>query len=545
VLRSSLRPRTWTLLPQERFWGWIGPQVHPRLEALRVDLGPALGDLRRVLPLFARRAEQERAGRLAASVRLESVRAEGAGVVVGVRFDVPDEAPAAAAVEAPDAPLSPEELAALVRVSGRVDAFLTFVIKQAGRDAAGAALREELLDVLLDARHELVRALAGPVARGEDPVRAVFRRAWTRLAPLLRRASAGELPAESALRYLSFVAAGDALAALEAAAPAFGIELSSQGLRRLARTLAPKATEDPLSRSREVDPELRAIFGFGPPLPAPEPAPEAAPGVAPEAPHEPGGDAAPERAPEPAPDGAPEPAPEAGPEVPAEPPPASRLAPLGRALVGLFLAAPAAAVPGAGPDRSVREIARRLNRWAPSRDDASDYLPLAGRLLRAIAAELGAPSGLAAAQREVFDTLVPAAAWQESCWRQYVVRNDRLVPLRSRTGDVGIMQVNERVWRGFYQPAGLRWDVAYNGRAGGEILLHYLRDAALRGRVDRHGPEALARATYAMYNGGPDRLRPWRGAAAPAPRGVDAAFASKYRTLAAGDDAAILRCFTG
>src|SRR4029453_11406293 len=161
----------------------------------------------------------------------------------------------------------PEETRALERASRRFDAFLTFVVKQAGRDALAPELRTELLGVLLDARHELVALLAEPSGRGDERVRALFVRTWGRLAPLLRRVDA-PLPAEGALRYLSFVAAGDVLAALEAAAPSFGLELSADGLRRLARTLVP-AAGDPLAESRAVDPELREIFGFGAPLPGP------------------------------------------------------------------------------------------------------------------------------------------------------------------------------------------------------------------------------------------------------------------------------------
>ena len=391
-------------------------------------------------------------------------------------------------------------------------------MKQAGRDAPAAALRQELLELLLDARHELVAALAEPAPAGDDPVRALFRAPGRGS----RRSSAqvdGELPAEGALRYLAFVAAGDALAALDAAAPAFGLELSSDGLRRLARTLAPSAPGDPLARSDAVDPELREIFGFGPPLPLP-------------APREPTPEAVTRRA---------------------RP---SRRRTRGGAELGAAAAASAARSPGCSspprtrrriPGRGSRRSRRRLNRWAPSRDDFRDYLPLAGRLLRGVAGDVQHEGALAAPYRDLYSPLLLAAGWQESCWRQYVRRAGRLVPLRSSTGDVGLMQVNERVWRGFYSVQALRSDVAYNARAGGEILLHYLRDFALaRGEAKNGGLEALARATYAMYNGGPSALRRWRDPGAPAAlRAVDAAFLRKYRAIRAGDEEALEDCYTG
>jgi len=515
VIDSALEPRSWTLLPQERLWGWMRPALHPHLERLRVDLGPALDDLRRVLPLFVRREDATQAARLADSFALASVRVDADAVVIEVRFEV-DAAPAPAA---PETPLGPEELAALRDSLRRVDAFLTFVVKHAGRDAGAAALRSELLELLLDARYELVLALAEPAPPGGgDRVRALFLRTWARLAPLLRQVDA-EVSAESALRYLSFVAAGDALAALDAATPAFGFELSSDGLRRLARTLAPAASGDPLAHGRAVDPELREIFGFGPPLPPP--APQGPPLETP------------------APQGAPEPPPEP------EPAPSSGLLPrVGSALAAL-LVAPAHAAPE--PPAEIAALAARLNRWAPSRRDFREYLPLAGRLLRGVAGDVHTQGDLAAPYRDLYTALLLAAGWQESCWRQYALRGGRLAPLRSRTGDVGILQVNERVWRGFYDIQGLRWDVAYNARAGGEILLHYLRDFALaRGEERRGGREALARSTYAMYNGGPAARGRWRDANAPAElRAVDAAFLVKYKAMRADDEAALEDCYTG
>ena len=40
---------------------------------------------------------------------------------------------------------------------------------------------------------------------------------------------------------------------------------------------------------------------------------------------------------------------------------------------------------------------------------------------------------------------------------------------RTATGDLGVMQVNKHVWRGFYDIDRLKWDVLYNAGAGCEI----------------------------------------------------------------------------
>jgi hypothetical protein len=110
------------------------------------------------------------------------------------------------------------------------------------------------------------------------------------------------------------------------------------------------------------------------------------------------------------------------------------------------------------------------------------------------------------------------------------------------------MQVNQHVWRGAYDVRGLQGDVAYNARAGSEILLHYLRDYALARGEDRHpgGLGNLARATYAVYNGGPGHLTRYR---ATNPRRslarIDQAFWEKYVAVRAGREMEVARCYGG
>jgi hypothetical protein len=195
--------------------------------------------------------------------------------------------------------------------------------------------------------------------------------------------------------------------------------------------------------SDEVDPELRRLFGFRP-LPPPEIP--------------------------------------AGVEEPEEPAPSGP----GAWLVGTAWAA--------GPDA--------LAAWLPETGALDAYLArIRGVLDRARTDALGDDPATDLAP--IYHRLVPATAWQESCWRQFVRAGGRIVPLKSAVGSVGIMQVNVHVWRGLYAPRGLHWDVAYNARAGAEILLYYFREAA---RGD-HDPGSVVRTTYAMYNAGPRARR--------------------------------------
>ncbi|MGH7337182.1 MAG: glycerol-3-phosphate dehydrogenase/oxidase, partial [Myxococcota bacterium] len=142
------------------------------------------------------------------------------------------------------------------------------------------ALARRTRALLLDARADLSEILASTEPRSADPVRPLFLQTWTRLAPILRRIST-PLPGETALHYLSLITAADAFTALEQLGPDYGVELNTDGLRRLARMIEPSPLADPLAYSESVDSDLREIFGFGPPLLEPEPEPEGEPSEAP------------------------------------------------------------------------------------------------------------------------------------------------------------------------------------------------------------------------------------------------------------------------
>ena len=543
-------------------WGWVKDYVHPRLET-RIDLAQPVAQLREILPAFGVGAPGSALDEALVSVSLDGVELSDGMVQVRVRVSVPDP-PETTAIPEPAAtvaPLTEEELRRWQQALQQWDAFLTFVVKITGGDTQIMALRRTLLSILLDERYALTEALASPDASVRDPVRPLFLRAWTRLAPAVREVADG-LPADQALRYLSFVSAGDALEALDQLGPESGIEISADGLRRLARLMAPSPTEDPLAYVPGVDPQLRELFGFGPPLPSPEENPD----VDADAGAASGDDEEPTPAssavPSPTPDGA-----GTGATPGASPPPGASATPDGSpspdasATPGASIApAPAPSADGSPTSWLWRllggtawaaelpepDLAKRLNAWAPTRADIAEYAPLARRLLDSVAAWLLERHEIDPAHVAVFRALVPATAWKESCWRQYVKKNGKLVPLTSAAGAVGIMQVNVSVWRGFYDPAGLKRDIAYNARAGGEILSRYWTEYAVpRGEAAKGGGvDALARATWAAYNGGPGALTRYRDTdATKRERAVDREFFVKYQRMKAGDDLAVTDCY--
>jgi hypothetical protein len=286
---------------------------------------------------------------------------------------------------------------------------------------------------------------------------------------------------------MSFIAGADALAALVRLGPAIDLEVSADGLRRLARMVDPVSPEDPLRYGTELDAELRALLGFGAAIPPPELSPD----------------------------------------------------------VELDVLSWLVATAHAALDR---DAIARLNRWIPGPQDLDAYLRLVRELLLQVHEKALAAPTSEKALGSVCRHLVLATAWQESCWRQFIRRGGKIVPLRSPVGSVGIMQVNQRVWRGVYDQKGLVGDIAYNARAGAEILWHYLRDyARARTKPERPGGESqLVRVTYALYNGGPRNLRRYEG---PKPerafqRVVDGFF-EKYEAVRAGRELEVASCWGG
>ena len=140
-------------------------------------------------------------------------------------------------------------------------------------DAVGdQQFRDQLLQILLDSRYRLVQAMnAPPAAAAPDPVRALFIDEWTQLHDAVRAAARRGMLGARALEFMSFISAGDALFALDQAAPVLGVRISAADLRRLAHIMAPTATGDPLRFNYGEDRDLKKIFDV--PEPPVEPSP--------------------------------------------------------------------------------------------------------------------------------------------------------------------------------------------------------------------------------------------------------------------------------
>ncbi|MEX2480948.1 MAG: lytic transglycosylase domain-containing protein, partial [Gammaproteobacteria bacterium] len=428
----------------------------------------------------ALRSRPDSAAQVLPTLALHDPIGRETGLEINLGFVLPELAPAERAAP-PTAPLGAAELARWEAHWQAYDAFVTWAIKHFAHDYPGP-LRQEFMTALTTARYRLRDAL-DTEHPGPDPVRDLFHHTWANLTPLIARAAANSSSGR-ALRFLAFVNAGDALSALDAVGQQYGIRIDQYGLRELARALEPDVAAVELAYSLAPDPELRVLYGFSAEFPQ-------APATA------------------------------------------------ERAWYDWFVAtAEAAAIDPT--------LSAELDGWVPRRDDLDRFLTRMDALFEAVIAAETAGGKVASPFLPVYRTLIRATAWQESCWRQFVERGGEVQAIRSPAGSVGLMQINRHVWRGVYDPATLEADVAYNARAGSEILVHYLVDYAVRGKEHERegGIDNLARATYAVYNGGPGHLQRYRDPdSRPGLQALDQAFWKKYLAIRSMGSDAVRQCY--
>ncbi len=465
--------------------------VVPRLNSVQIDLAGPLNALDELIEqLLGPGRSQVGEQSLVQRTRIARLDTEETGIRAWLAFQVQT---LDLADQAPEPSLDPSELAQWQTIEDEFDGFLTAIISTLARSTESHDLRTELLATLLDARHAIAEALTldDPAS---DPVRELFLTTWDRLRPLMSELETLETPGlEVDFRLAAFIAGGDALQALDALGPDYGLEITRDGLRRLARLLladAVPASFTPLPL--EVDPEFRALFGL---------------------------DASVE--------------------------PVSTTGVLMRGIAGGLRSAvswllPAAHASNIPPAEALRGLVPRLA-------NLDDYLDLVASLLEEQTnAWLAQNDRMPDRMMARLDPLVRATAWKESCWRQLAGSASDPQVLRSPVGAVGMMQINGRVWRSVYDLDRLTDEVDYNVNAGIEILTHYMVDYAIRrGEHEQPGgDDNLIKATYAAYNGGPSHLARYRREDTPARlRAIDNEFWRQYTSIQADQWPVISTCY--
>lgn len=495
-------------------WDFVKDYVYDYLNGITVNLAPPVADMQAfLLPLFPAGREQA-AQTLVSSMQPGGVSVDGTGLHLDIDAEaLTENAPPPEAVPTPEE-LTEEELDSFVAGWETWDAFLITMLTALTKEPLEAGDRQILLDVLLATRYRFLEALAESYT-GKDFVREQFIWAWQQLGPVFRN-NLGDEPSASLMGYLAFFTASDALIALDRVGPALGIEISRDGLVRLAKLIA--AGETPtLAYSMTVDPSLRQVLGL---------------------------------------DEAPSPGAyfnfsDRGGRL------GALLARFGPArwlaAVSDFLC-PQAFAAKAKPteDPPADKLAEITAKWLFTPENMDPYLKRVRGLVADTAGFTLMKSKIPDARGALYKNLAQATAWQESCYRQFKDDGGKVAYLRSYNGtSVGLMQINERVWRGLYDSPSLRWDIAYNAKAGCEVLEVYITRYAMRYLKDRKDgaklpDDDLAGAIYAMYNGGPGQfdkfLERFKGGKL---YDSDSLFLQKWGWVTGGKEDQIAKCLIG
>jgi hypothetical protein len=448
-------------------WNQTREYIEPLMDQFHMDLSPSIDELKSFVPLFLSKHTQTQVNEMLTSLHLAHMRVTPEGIESDVSLNVESVIKPAQ----PEKPLTQQEQQLWQQKWQSMDALFTYTIKKYAAATQLEELRLTLFDILLDARYQMQEALQNKQA--SDPVRHWFIKSWAELIPVLKQVSQ-ESPEHAPIALMSLVTASDALQALDKLGPSFGLDISIDGLRRLARMLNHSSEIDPLKYNEEFDPELLRLFQID--------------------------------------------------QTDVQSKSSLNLWPISSAV--------------AASNRS-------LNGWIPGIHELNDYLPRIRKLLLDSANQLLIKSNITPQQKDVFKKIIMATAWQESCWRQYKVKKNKIVPISSHTGDTGIMQVNEKVWRGFVDRHKLRWDIAYNAQAGSTILLNYMTRYAIRkGEHNQPGGfDNIARSTYSAYNGGPRQYSRYRSSHVKTKlKKIDKVFYAKYLKVKQGNELAVGEC---
>lgn len=203
----------------------------PKLSALKIDLNQSRDDIVNSLLPYIDGNDSETLQDIVNSLRFKQAKAGEAALVVNVGFSAPN---SKSLSTQSSEPLSPTELAQWRSAWQGWQAELNQAINRAPLDGELANGRGSLQNILQQAGSAFEQGLSGNYGADSDPVREFLDSSWDQMAPLLRAASK-QFPGAESLRYLTLIAATDLIHELEAIGSPLGLELSSTGLRKIAR----------------------------------------------------------------------------------------------------------------------------------------------------------------------------------------------------------------------------------------------------------------------------------------------------------------------
>lgn len=469
-------------------WEMIKPYIHNYINSMTVDLMPSVADVKGFLmPLFPHQI-REKTDAMLDSMRPGRVSILPDQVKVSILAEVEDvyDPKAAALTEE----LSDAQLQQIVSLWESMDSMLSFLVTVLSQDALNQDEQQILTEVLLETRYNFSESLESNDV-DQDFVRSQFVTAWQQLSPIFHNHLYKKNGSANLLGYLAFVSASDALVVLDRLGPTFGVEISRNGLVRLMQMMH----ADPawLNYQFGPNPHLQELFQLNRESETPET------------------------------------------ELIQE-------KPLINSLFDFLSPTEAYAA-------EHRITMADILAWKVPAHNVNQYIAKVDGLLDVAILKTDYKGLVPQKQQKMFHRLIEALAWQESCFRQFVVQKGKLTYLLSyNKSSVGLMQVNERVWRGIYDRERLRWDIRYNAEAGCEIAAMYLTKYGLRDPavVKRLKDDQLAGLVYSMYNGGPSQYKKYMERRKTGKMyKSDKLFSQKYDYVVKKNSAGLRKCLIG
>jgi hypothetical protein len=204
--------------------------AEPKLADVKIDLNQSRGDMEKTLIGFLPKENTADVKKILSTLNFSSAEANDDGVKVKLAFVATPKKTA----PKPELPFTEAEQKQWQSTWQEWDGFLSKAIDQASSETKSPKLRDTLTEILLESRTAFQAGLKAQSPASTDPVRVFFTQTWEKLAPQLRTLSKS-LPEVQALRYMTFIAATDVMYELENIGSPLGLEISSDGLRRLAR----------------------------------------------------------------------------------------------------------------------------------------------------------------------------------------------------------------------------------------------------------------------------------------------------------------------
>ena len=232
VTQASAYDRQGHQLTIDKLQDLIKRVAAPKLAEAKVDLNQSRGDIERTVSEYLPKENAIEVKEILKTLRFADVDANDNGIGIKVSFD----APIKKIEKKPAAPLTDAEQKQWQASWQEWDTMLGKAIQQASDDSNSPELKDTLMEILMESRNAFQAGLKDHNPNGDDPVRLFFTQTWQRLAPILRTI-AKDLPEIQGLRYMTFIAATDVIYELENIGAPFGLDISSDGLRRLARIL--------------------------------------------------------------------------------------------------------------------------------------------------------------------------------------------------------------------------------------------------------------------------------------------------------------------